>query len=228
MQENSENLDQVELREKSHAWQARFDEKLDEFFESGGQSREELMDLVWEYGIMDRIAPEDVSERDARKELGSAVWEGDRDDPSLYWRIMYAAANSQEAIEKNYSVAASGRNFIVGALNGIKNVYMNERLSKFFPDYQNGKDGIPENFTLNYIIERSKQELEKRGVKPPEKLISLGAKGRWHGVEFTVDSYTDQGKIWPKVENREDHMRIFDEGGGEGIPPEEIERLNPS
>ncbi len=52
-QENSENLNQSELREKTHAWQTRYNEKLDEFFENGNQSREALMGLIWEYGIME-------------------------------------------------------------------------------------------------------------------------------------------------------------------------------
>lgn len=208
------------LKEKAGAWLGRYEEKIEEILNAEKIDRAELIDALWEYGIMGRIAPKDEIEKNARMQLEKAVWEGNREDPKLYWRILYSAAAAKNATEKNYSIMAGSHGYITGAFQGLYGVLASPKAEDTFPEMKEGKN--PMIAVIDGFMDRAKKELEKRGVKPPEKLPQIGAKGKWNGIEVTIGSYTDDGLVWLKTESEEDHMKLYKFTHGRGAPPDEI------
>lgn len=207
-------------KEKAGRWQARYEEKLDSVLNSDKIDRSALMDVLWEEGVLDRVAPEDREEKHARMQLEKAVWKGKRDDPELYWRILYSAAAVKNAIEKNYSIAAGSHSYVTGAFQDIYKIFSSPKAENAFPETKEGKN--PAIIVIEELMDRAKKELEKRGVKPPEKMLQIGSKGKWNGMEVTIENYTDDGLIWLKADSPEDHMKLYKFTHGRGAPPDEI------
>lgn len=208
------------LKEKAGAWLGRYEEKIKEILSAEKIDRVELIDALWEYGIMGRIAPKDEAEKNARVALEKAVWEGDREDPKLYWRILYSAAAAKNAAEKNYSIMAGSHGYITGAFQGLYGILASPKAEDAFPEMKEGKNSMIA--VIDDFIARAKKELEKRGTKPPEKLLPIGAVGKWNGIEVTVENYTDDGLVWLRAEDLDDHTKLYRFTHGRGASPDEI------
>lgn len=209
-----------EVKEKAGAWLRRYEEKIEKILSAEKIDRAHLIDTLWEYGIMGRIAPKDETEKNARIALEKAVWEGDREDPKLYWRILYSAAAAKNAVEKNYSLAAGSHSYITGAFQELYGILASPKAKDAFPEMKERKN--PTIIIIDEFMNRAKIELEKRGVKPPDKLLPIGAKGRWNGIEATIETYTDGGLVWLKGDSTEDHMKLYKFTHGRGASPDEI------
>jgi len=213
------------IKKKAHAWQDRLDEVLDRFLAQEKVTRPELINILWDFGIMGRVDPKDPKEKAARKKVGSDIWEGDREAPDLYWRILYSVVASINALKNDWSIMI-GHGPILGIANAVGRIcYLQDREKCYsiFPEYEADLQINPYALVFDDLVARAKDELKKRGQEPPDEFIPVGAKGSWHNIEFTVDMYTWSGHVWPKVKNIRDHMAIFDNGGGDGIPPEELD-----
>lgn len=207
-------------KEKAGRWQARYEEKLDMVLNSDKIDRSALVDVLWKEGVLGRVAPEDREEKHARMQLEKAVWKGKRDDPELYWRILYSAGAAKNAVEKRYSITAGSHGYITGALQDIYKISSSPKAESVFPETKEGENLAI--ILIEELIDRAKKELEKRGVKPPKKLLPIGSKGKWNGIEVTIESYTDDGLVWLKTESEEDHMKLYKFTHGRGASPDEI------
>src|SRR3990172_6966217 len=103
--ETERSLSDAEARELYHAWEERYSGALEDFVAKAGRgsaSREELVDIVWEKGILDHVAPTNELERRAREQMKRDVY--DRESEELFWRVMYSAGNIREASKTNASI----------------------------------------------------------------------------------------------------------------------------
>src|SRR3990167_10505766 len=101
------------------SWQGRLDKVLDPLIESRTLTRSQFIDILWDYGILGRIAPTDSIELQARVNENKTVWTGTRDDPQLYWRILYSTASALDTIQGQFSIIANSSSYIAGSFSGI-------------------------------------------------------------------------------------------------------------
>ena len=197
------------LKEKAHAWHKRFDEALEEFLVEEEFDFDKFIDVIWEKGILDRVAPKDEEEKRARQGVGSKVWEGERDDPELYWRIMYSAGHIREFSERQFTMHAAG--FAdVGIYQGVVKLLYSEKHEKFRKKLYPDRKSNPVVIVSDEIIERAKKELETLGVESHKKLIPWGAVGKYEDIEVEVDRYMEDGLVSLRALNYEDHMKLYD------------------
>lgn len=59
----------------AEAWLGRYQERLDRVLNSGTSKLDDVADVLWEEGVLGRIAPLSPDEKSARAGRGKAVWE---------------------------------------------------------------------------------------------------------------------------------------------------------
>lgn len=206
--------DQKKLAE---AWQERYSLRLDDFYKQEHPVLDQLIDIIWEEAVLGRISPVNAQEKEVRQALEKTVWPGDRNDPTLYWRLIYSIASSKEAIDRGYSIAASGSSLIVGAYQAVYQAYLTQKSTELFGE-QN-----PQLTILDEIAKRAKEKLQELGVTPPDRLVPIGASGIWKGIPVKVGQYLEDGRVWLEAVNYEDRMRLYDAGASQGVEPEELD-----
>jgi len=204
--QEGEILSDAEVREKYRAWEQRYQESVQNFVSQNDASYNDLVDLVWEKGILDHIAPLDALERKARTQKGANLFDRNDTDPELYWRIMYAAGNTKETIQKNVTIISGYTTLsILQALTMLASHA--ELRKKIFPE----KEEVTNSSFLKLadsIIRKAQEEIKKRGSKPHEALLEIGAKGEVFGIPVTIDGYDSNGLIRLKAGTREDHEAL--------------------
>ena len=80
-------------------WQSAYDQKLKGLPPTA--TWKDVMDCVWEHGILGHLSPEDPEVFRKREEKKRPVWR--RDDPVLYWRILYAAHGAAGTYRERWS-----------------------------------------------------------------------------------------------------------------------------
>lgn len=205
-----ERLENTEVKKKAEAWSARLDEAVTRFLDSKEPNRNDLIEILWRYGILERISPSQSEEKEARKALNKAVFDGDRSDPELYWRILYSAGAADEAVKRGYSVAASGKGLITGALTKIGALIYSPKNEALFPETFQRPPKNPYEIVIEEIIKRAKLELKNLNIKPHDPLIPWDSTGKWQGMELTVDRYTDDGFICFRAKTPQDHARLYE------------------
>lgn len=75
-----------------------------------------LADFVWDRGALDLISPLTFETRDDLRQAGAGLPWADRNDPALYWRLMYAIGAEKAASADAFSSGAKG------ALNPIRHL----------------------------------------------------------------------------------------------------------
>jgi hypothetical protein len=215
--------DNKELEEKAGAWLTRYNQRMDEFLEQEEPSKEELMDILWEHGVLNRIAPLDPDEKQARMKLGKTVWKEDREDPELYWRLLYSAHAVQENQKTGVTTIASGYEYTSGAFQGYHQAMFDEKKGNKIFTGEDKKEGTK--ILIDELMKRARGELIKRGVTPHENMISLGVTGEWQGVPVTVDRFTHDGLVHFRADDAEGHAALYkhlDEGKA-GASPSRID-----
>ncbi len=188
-------------------WEPRMRTALDQFFVASDKTRDGFVDVLWKYGILDRIAPNNQEEITARIEGSRPVFENSRDDPQLYWRILYSAQAARQAIENGWSIVVNSNSYVIGAISGINQGIRNGTLAKLYsmPADDTVDPLIP---AIDDIVNRAKRELESRGQETTGHPLSPGAKGKWHDISVTVDRFTGQGGIWFEAQTYKDHTML--------------------
>jgi hypothetical protein len=202
-----------QLKQKAEAWAPRFDAALKKVIGDDNAGREELNEILWNKGILDRIAPDDnhQDEKNARIKLNKAIWEGKRSDPELYRRIIYAIEESRHTLNTTHSFSPGNgwlyplNSFFSRNLATIHPDFPAKQLIKFFPeatkDYKVGYNKF-----LDDLIKRAKQELVNLGEPMPEKIISIGDEGIWKGNKVKVTDLSNKGLITIRGINTKDYF----------------------
>lgn len=204
--QKEEILSDIEVREKRRAWEQRYEKSLQDFVSRIDASYEDLITLVWEKGILDHIAPTDPLERKAREQVQADLFDRNDNDPELYWRIMYAAGNTKNTIQKNMTII--GGYTTLSITRALYQLALNAKLQeKIFPE----KDDAGNRFALKIadsIIEKAQEEIKKRGSEPHKSLLPIGSKGTVFNIPVMIDSYGGDGLIALRAASYEDHARL--------------------
>ena len=174
---------------------------------------EELVKIIWEDGILARLAPTDEAAREYRRKKEYDLW--DRDDPAFYWRLLYSARYSFEADKRCFT--SVGWSTYVGF-----SVAVAYSLRRIALDYQYFK-------TLEAIERRAEKELSQRfGLVPHH--IPWGAVGSVEvegvPVSVTVVSYTPDGAIGLNAFDFDGHKALYSIMPLGRIEPSELDPAN--
>ena len=203
-----------ELKNLSRRWHVRFEAQLDRIKDDPEATYEDLVDVVWQYGILDHIAPVLPREALARKERGKDVW--NREDPRLYWRILYSAAALKEFSERGWTISGGGYT-LPGIAPAFRMLFLERR------------DLISENkdpviSLAESVMEKARTELQIKGVNLHEKLIPFEGEGVIDGIPVRVNRYCKNGTVYlfSRDPRFEDLRNRLVEVGELGISPEKI------
>jgi len=196
------------------SWKIELSASLDAFVRSDHPTRESFIDLLWDGAILDRIAPIDPKVAVLRKSEGRAVFEGGRENPQLYWRIMYAAAGCIGNIAMDATMICAPDNYVAAVYPALHRLSEDNIFGAIYPDPQSRMLDVTDD-----IILRAKSEIIK-ATGDPESLVGhplgCGAEGVWHGMEVRVNGFAGDGTVAFQAANRNDHERIYTESRNRG------------
>lgn len=188
-------------KEISNRWRDRFEEAMDKYLSRSEIELDGVTDFIWEKGVLDHISPTDQEEFEARQRLDKDAFT--RDNPELYWRIMYSAGNAKDSTLKNATLLAGYvAQVMIQVVMGLS-IKNQNKFSELFP-----KDSNPIIVVADKIIEKAKGELIRLGIKPHEELIPIGFVGKFKGVNVKITRYTHDGLIALEADNYEDHVKL--------------------
>lgn len=167
-------------------WAERYEAELEKLQKGGLQSKapfNKVLYVVWEYGILEHLSPSERAAQDARIVQHDGWW--NRDDPALYWRILYAVLYTHEMFQRKWGI-------IDGYIAWPLALLLKYNLTAGMP---------PHDFSMQACSEfrdNAEARLEKLGHVPHR--IPKGARGhifRGEGEEVhaTVVGYTGTGLI---------------------------------
>jgi len=203
-----ESTEGAEIKEAYREWDERYSDALESFGSRENFTKDELVDLIFEKGILDHLAPTDEKEREARKAMKADLWDRDNVDHEFYWRIMYSSGALKESLGQDLAVT---HGYV--ARSAIKALYKiggtHEAWTKIFPDVS--EEDTPLKNIAEALEERARHEIKNRGGIPHEQLIPIGAKGTVNGVAVKVERYTGEGMVSLHTDNYEDWVSLGDE-----------------
>lgn len=175
-------------KEDAHAWEPEYEEKLKEVIRNMNSTFDQLARVVFKYGILNRVAPEDMARMKARKENGRRVWLRGQTDPKLYWSIMYSAGHLILNSKRDQPVYTG----LVGVAYKIllNKLMSNNAVMRFNPEGKNF--GVMVGEKIQALAEA---ELEKRDQKNNHRMIELRSNGMHKKKRSTVIGYHPEGKI---------------------------------
>lgn len=182
-------------------WEERFDNQIKVLLTKNEIVFKEVMDIVWQIGILDRLAPVDEQVIAERKKEGRRVWEKGRQDPEFYYRIIYNVQNLRYAIEHNYSLMTG---WLVGIIKVIGLVTIYNTNQKLFVN-NNYHEVITE--ILDDVIARSQEELQQFDIIL-DCVYKVGDIGTIWGHLVTISSITVDGCIALQATDMAAHMHI--------------------
>lgn len=191
------------------AWQQKLETAVTAILKSPSGTMERIFDALKEHCILDRIAPTDPVERQARTAKRKVIWEGDRQDPELYWRIMYAAASAQYATDMNWTLCASGNGYVIGAISEYWGIILREQVPDWLREFTNHHQRSLLRPLTDDLIRWSKTTLMEMGQTPHQTLIPIGSRGIFHDIPVSLSAYTDQGLICFEADDYNDHCKLY-------------------
>lgn len=194
------------LRLLGEAYTQRYSAKLEDFCQSQNPTLNELSEIFWRYGVLDRLVPVSHEERVARRTLGKDVFDGDMSDPELFWRILYVCAQveavDQSRVGERSAWLARPIEFTVQKLlNTDPALY--EELFGSGDTTQN-----PDALFIATAREKAIQRLRDLGADPHLYPIPIGASLVYKDIPATVHGYTTDGLVVLQASNFEDHLSI--------------------
>jgi len=213
----------MDIKHLAHAWEERFENASEQVLLNSNSKTDDLIEVIWNKGILDRLVPENKDELCARlKDVREAF--DSRENTELYWRIIYSILYAEMAMKLQWSTL--GGSASVAFVRGFIMACYKQRVQDFCPDYncENQLGGF--NFLADKIIKKAEDKLRELGAKPHEKHIKVGARGMFEGIAVRVERYMDNGLLYLVPEKREDILLLFDKVGHDiGVSPS---RLNPA
>lgn len=189
-------------------WEDIFYEKLEAVISDPNSTIADLVEVTFQYGIMDRIAPLDQEIKQKRLEKGNQVWPGTRNDPELYYRIIYCILSSIRSVIKNWSSMASG--YAVSIATSIYKAIYPGKYEQFFPEFDEKQSKEVVIFFYCLMIERCKQELKELELPVPDQLFVLEMKGTYLGIPVTFSGVCLDGLMYCEVRNPMDIPKLFE------------------
>lgn len=200
----------------AHAWEVDYKQKLEEVLRADDRTLEKVVDIVFKFGILERIAPKDLARMKARKEERRKIWLQGQNDPKLYWSIMYSAAHLIHNSKKGQLVNAGPVGIAYKTL--LVMLTSTGLLTQLAPQGENL--GV---LVGKKLQELAKIELEKRDKKQSHEMIHIGASGEHKKKKSTVVGYHPEGKIILEVYATSADMLGLNEGLNITVYPWELD-----
>jgi hypothetical protein len=177
-------------------WQDAYGVELDKL--GAHTSLEELIDVIWKYGILEHISPSDSGDYERRAEKNRDVWA--RDDPHLYWRLAYATGYAKESYRRHWTVIGG---YTYWAL--ARAVY-----TPWWGDFAKNKFGEDAFAELaDMIIGRARETLLGLGEVLHDPLILWDSKCKVGDIVATVESYSATGELCFTTDSEEDWQALY-------------------
>ncbi len=207
------NEDQSPEIVKAHAWEREYEQALDEVFKDPEHVLlDDIVEVAFQKGIVERLAPLDEEIKRLRIEQRRRVWEGDREDAEFYARLFYAIEFSKEMFDK--SVDLSWTNMANAAYNRI--MRSNVLQERFFGNSSDAKSSAMQ--FSDALQKRILKEYGKKGGTLDLKVIPEGAKVVFHGIELKVLGYNPDGTLRVDTEGEEGHRELWKYNKGKITP----------
>ncbi len=165
-------------------WQSAYHQKLKELPPTA--TWEDVMDCVWEHGILEHVSPADRDVFKKREKEKRPVWR--RNDPVLYWRILYAAHGAAGAFCEHWSFRDSIVTWPIVVAGMVR-----QNLDAEW----RGNDGMVRG--IHAVVMRAEEALRNMGDTPHR--IPWGARGTYAGKErgeifhVVVQGYNSYGCV---------------------------------
>ncbi len=199
-------------------WLVRYETALAAIAADPVATLDNLLLAIWLEGILGRISPINPIERALRLAEKRQVWEG-RDDPELYWRLLYSCGHVRHALEANWTTADGP--IANAAILGV--FRMAARKVPLVLPNGGGVDVDLFPLILGDFERRARQGLILLGAAPHDPLIPIGAVGNFEGVDVKVDCYHGDGLVWLKGTTQAEHFRLYDRTRGRGVSPSRLD-----
>ena len=177
----------------SIGWQERYAHAL-----AKAESWHAVENIVWNEGVLGRVSPLDEAEFARRKKR--YIDTRKRDDPYLYWRIIYSAHAALHHFDNR-----------IIQLGYVTWAVMLTHLSAgdLAPNKGLAADNAPlVRPLLREIVRRAEEKLLVLG-SPLPRPIPIGKEGTFKNAAVFVESYTPEGKVKLQGKHKKDIERLF-------------------
>jgi len=200
---------------KAHSWEGEYEKALEELFgDTDHISLDDIIEVAFQKGIVDRLAPADDEVKRLRAEQHRRVWQGGRNDSELYARLFYAVERSKESLQ--HTADYSWTNAAWLAYNMIMSrESLRERI---FGTALDGNESVA--LFLDALEKRIKEEYEEREGKLSLEVIPAGTKASFHGIALTVEGHNPDGTLHVNADDEEGHAALYKYNEGKGLTPE--------
>lgn len=195
------------LRRLLEAYSERYSACLDAFCDRANSTLDDLYAVFWEGGIIDRLSPENHEERVARRSLGKDVFEGDKDAPELFWRLLYVCAQvdhvGRSGIGERSTWFSRPVEFTVQKLLNVDH----DLFDSLFGTEEDRKN--PDEVLLQATRERAIRALELLGEIPHLEYLPIGARGQYAGIPVEIHGYTPDGLVVLHTQDKQDYATLI-------------------
>ncbi len=193
------NLEQQ--KQLAESWLLDFGESLNSAIKNPESDFDQIMDVVWEKGILNRICPDSQEVKAARKNLGRNVYEGQKEDSDLYWRLLASAENVEYAAKNSLTLASGDLSPMFEAFVAMNSPEIKRRF------FQKDDDGRELDKVIDAIRQKAISKISDLEKKQVPALPAYGKKINVAGIDLKV-RYTPNGQIALEAFSPEDHEKI--------------------
>lgn len=192
----------------------RFERKLKKLTMNKNVTVEDLVQAIFDWGILDKYVPENIEElrirQEERRSRNRPIFS--RDGSLFFWRLLYSLVETKRAFLKNETLFAG---YCISPIYWALNI---PEIQKHF-----SKRTKLYNVIFDRLIELTKEKIRKFDQEP--HIIPFKATGKINGIDVTVyDRYAPDGLVFVLPVNPNDSLKTRGNFWREGFPPE---TLNP-
>jgi hypothetical protein len=201
--------------QRAHSWEGAYEQALEELFQDTDHiSLDDIIEVAFQKGIVDRLAPLDEEVKRLRQEQHRRVWDGSREDSALYARLYYAVEESRESVADTMD-----HSWANAAWLAFNKIMSRESLrERVFGTALDANESVAQ--FLNALRERVKEEYEEKKGRLSLEIIPSGTKAMFHGIALTVDCHNPDGTLRVTADDEEGHRALYKFNGGKGLTPE--------
>ena len=183
------------LRPVADRWMLDYQLALDDAREKPSFTLDQWIDLAWNKGFLDHLAPRnpDPEVAMARALMKRTPWRSPA-DPVFYWRMLYALEYFRVSMKHTQTMgpAAHGCMPLFIAMSKLRE----EALCAFFPKKRHHPQWPWENRVCELLMAKAQQELRNLGATPHDPVFRKRSKGAFRGIPCEIQAICDDGTLW--------------------------------
>ena len=200
---------------KAHSWEDAYEHALEGLFEDVDHiSLDDIIEIAFQKGIVDRLAPEDEEVKRLRLVQHRRVWQGTREENDLYARLYYAVEGSRESVADTMDHSWTNAAWL--AYN--KTMSRESLRERLFGTVADANDSVAQ--FLEVLKKRIEEEYKDKGGKLLFEVMPAGKKAAFRGIAVTIDGYNPDGTLRVTADDEDDHRALYAFNKGKGLTPE--------